>query len=140
MLIIRSEPPSMCPPESSLSIPMLSPQLLPCLPWDVTPPCASNHRGELTAPSGASALCWWSSLIAPLWPPLGHFSNVESALPILPKASQGPNGHSQPNSTKVLLMGQKKKIKQRTSENFKSIRGCVLSFQPGPILSFKHIW
>ena len=97
----------------------MSPQLLLCLPWDVTPPCASNHRGELTAPSGASALCWWSLLRAPLWPPLGHFSNVQSALPILPKASQGPNGHSQPNSTKCSSWDRRKGLNKeqlRTSK------------------------
>ena len=118
----------------------MSPQLLLCLPWDVTPPCASNHRGELTAPSGASALCWWSLLRAPLWPPLGHFSNVQSALPILPKASQSISGSLSTKLYEVLLLGQKKRIKQRTTENFESTCGYALSFQPGPILSFKHIW
>ena len=109
------------------------PQLLLCLPSDVTPPWASNLGGELTAPSGASALCWWSLLIAPLWPPLGHLSNVASALPTLPKASQGSDGLS----TKLYQSaahGTEEKIKQRTTKNFKSICGYGLSFQPGPTL------
>ena len=131
----------MCPPESSLSILMLLPTCpgagapnfcFACLS-DVTPPWASNHGGVLTAPSGASALCCWSLLIAPLWPPLGHLSNVASAVRILPKASQGPNGLS----TKLYQSaahGTEEKIKQRTTKNFKSICGYGLSFQPGPIL------
>lgn len=117
----------------------MSPQLLLCLPWNVTHPALLNHRESL-APSGALCLRWWSLLRAPLWLPLWAFlSNVESAL-VTQHRGQMAVGHSTKLYEVLLLGNGRKGLNKEQLRTSKVYVVSVLSFQPGPILSFKHIW